>query len=255
MSRPTDYDSVAAGYDVRYRTFDYSEIKQALESFLGDVRADAMLEVGCGTGHWLRELVGHAARVVGVDRSAEMIARAKGAGASLIRASAEQLPFSGAAFDRLLCINALHHFSSRPRFFEESHRVLRNGGGLCTIGLDPHAERDAWWVYDYFPPTLEIDRQRFAAVRTIRGELVKAGFSWAESSEAQVFEHVMPAREAFDAGLVSRSFTSQLTVLTDEELADGMARLRDAMESEKKAGRELMLSSELHLFMTTAWLG
>jgi ubiquinone/menaquinone biosynthesis C-methylase UbiE len=251
VSRITDYDAVAAGYDCRYQHFDYREIEAALLAFLGDTPLSAILEVGCGTGHWLRVMAGRAPKIAGVDLSAEMIARARPAGAMLVRARAEALPWMDASFDRVVCVNALHHFGDRRQFFAEARRVLTPGGGLFTIGLDPHAERDAWWVYDYFPETRHIDRERFAAVRTLRGDLVKAGFAWSESWEAPVFEHVMTSSEAFARGLVDRRFTSQLTVLADEEFDAGVARIREA----ERSGGPLMLASELHLFATTGWVG
>jgi ubiquinone/menaquinone biosynthesis C-methylase UbiE len=255
MSVVTNYDAVAAGYDLRYQHFDYREVEAALMTFLGEQPLSGILEVGCGTGHWLRVMAGRAPTIAGVDLSAEMIARARPTGALLARARAEALPWIDASFDRLACVNALHHFADRGRFFAEARRVLKPSGGLFTIGLDPHAERDTWWVYDYFPETRDIDRQRFAPVRTIRGETAKAGFAWCESGEAQTFEHVMPAEEAFARGLVDPRFTSQLAVLSQEAFDAGAARLREAMAASARAGGPLMLASELHLFTVTAWVG
>jgi len=82
------------------------------------------------------------------------------------------------------------------RFFAEARRILKPGGGLMSIGKDPHAERDDWWVYTFFPETLAIDRGRFAQVRTLRGELALAGFSWTESFEADHIDALTPAGEA-----------------------------------------------------------
>jgi ubiquinone/menaquinone biosynthesis C-methylase UbiE len=257
VRRVTDYDAVAAGYDLRYRHYDYRAIGDALSAFLGagpPGTLSAILEVGCGTGHWLRSMAGRAGRVAGIDPSAEMIARAAGSGAVLVRARAEALPWAGQAFDRLVCLNALHHFNDRDAFFAEARRVLTPGGGLLSVGLDPHADRDTWWVYDYFPETRRIDLARYPAVRTLRGELVRADFSWSESSEVEVFEHVVSAADAFERGLVSRHFSSQLAVLSDEEFDAGVTRIRDGMAEATREGRELMLASELHLFATTGWL-
>jgi len=254
VSRVTDYDSVAGGYDVRYRNYDYAAIKQGLSTFLGDASLRSILEVGCGTGYWLRTMAGRARGIVGIDRSAEMLARAKGSGASLVRARAESLPCAAATFDRLVCVNAIHHFGDRDAFWAEAHRVLKPGGGVLAIGLDPHAGRDTWWIYEHFPETVAIDLQRYPAVRTIRAEMVRAGFQWAESYEVQTFEHVMPAARAFERGLVARSFSSQLAVLTDEEFDAGVARLKRAMDHAAQRGDELQLVSELHLFAVTAWI-
>jgi ubiquinone/menaquinone biosynthesis C-methylase UbiE len=253
--RQTDYDAIADGYDVRYRTYDYHEIKAGLDAFLGEPAPGRLLEVGCGTGYWLRTLAGRARLVAGVDRSKEMLARAAASGASaIVRGDATRLPFGDGAFDRIICINALHHFPRRDWFFAEARRLLGTSGGVFNVGLDPHADRDHWWVYEYFPETRRIDLDRYPAVRTIRGDLAKAGFSWAESYEIQVFEHAMPARQAFARGLVARSFTSQLAVLTDEEFEAGVSRLREAMAAAERGDGELMLSSELHFYATTGWI-
>src|SRR5256885_6747872 len=103
--------------------------------------------------------------------------------------------------------------------------MLKPGGGLLTVGKDPHADRDSWWVYDYFSETVEIDRERFARVRTLRGEMALAGFSWSESFEADRIEAAIPAAEALATSIVDRAYTSQLTVLSDGEFEAGVARV------------------------------
>lgn len=247
-SRVTDYDTVAGTYDRRYTLHDYDGIRETIAGFLGSAALSAILEVGCGTGHWLQVMYGRARLVAGLDRSTNMLARAREAApqAALVRAVADQLPWRDAAFDRVVCVNALHHFADRERFFAEARRVLTPGGGLLTVGLDPHTDRDEWWVYDFFPETRAIDRARFAPARIIRGEMAKAGFAWAESSEVQRLETQLSLREAFPNG-VDRGFTSQLTVLTDEEFQRGLSRLRDA-------GDDVALNIDLRFYATLGWL-
>lgn len=253
-SRVADYDSIAARYDRRYQIHEYAGVRAALLDFAGE--SSAVLEVGCGTGHWLETLRARptsSRRLAGVEPSAEMIARARTAApdALLVRARAEQLPWRDASFDRVYCVNALHHFSDRARFFAEARRILKPGGALLTIGKDPHAERDSWWVYDYFPETLAIDRERFARVRTLRGEMALAGFSWSESFEADRIEAVQPATDALASGIVDRAYTSQLTVLSDEEFDAGVARMNSANEA---AGGDLQLVTDFYLFATVGWI-
>jgi ubiquinone/menaquinone biosynthesis C-methylase UbiE len=260
-ARVTDYDSVAERFDKRYSLYAYDGVRGAVLNFLGPAPV-ATLEVGCGTGHWLakveedRRAKASAERpiLVGIEPSAPMLARARGVapGARLVRARAEELPWRDATFDRIFCVNALHHFSDRHRFFAEARRILKPGGGVLTIGKDPHAERDSWWVYDYFEETLEIDRARFARVRTLRGDLATAGFAWAESCEADHIDVVHSASDALANGVVDRSFTSQLTVLSDEEFARGVARLRAA---DAESGGQLQLVADFRLYATIGWLG
>jgi len=250
--RVTDYDRIADRFDTRYSLYAYDGVRETLLSFLGTQSAGA-LEVGCGTGHWLGVATGHASLLAGVEPSSPMLARARGAapGAHLVRARAEALPWRDATFDRIFCVNAVHHFADRNRFFAEARRVLKPGGGLLTIGKDPHADRDEWWVYDYFEETRAIDRARFAPARTLRGEMALAGFAWTESMEADHVELVHSAADALANGVVDASFTSQLTVLSDEEFSRGADRLRQANEA---AGGALQLVADFRLYATIGWV-
>jgi len=247
--RVADYDSVAEKYDRRYDLHAYAGVRESLLEFLDLGSITAVLEVGCGTGHWLREIEAEQLLVAGVEPSSEMIERAHTAvpSAHLVRGKAEALPCRDASFDRVVCINALHHFVDRLGFFAEARRVLKPGGALMSIGKDPHGERDAWWVYDYFPETVAIDRERFAPVRILRGELAAAGFAWAESLEVDRIEAVTSANEALASGVVDRAYTSQLTVLTNEEFESGVARIKDANAA---AGGQLDLVTDFRLFAT-----
>jgi ubiquinone/menaquinone biosynthesis C-methylase UbiE len=187
--RIADYDSIsAAGYDVRYRDYEHHGIESALVSFLGAPGRSRALEVGAGTGHWLEFLSDY--RVVGVDVSDRMLARAQLhlRWAPLVQADALALPFADGSFDRLLCVNAFHHFADKRRFLREARRVLRQAGGFMSIGLDPHTGRDSWWIYDYFPETIDLDRQRYPSVGGIGFEMARTGFSRCETREV---EHIV----------------------------------------------------------------
>ncbi len=79
--------------------------------------------------------------------------------AALAHGRAEHLPWRDAAFHRVVCINALHHFGDPLAFLQEARRVLHPGGAVMTIGLDPHTGLDQWCIYDYFEGTLAIDKR------------------------------------------------------------------------------------------------
>jgi ubiquinone/menaquinone biosynthesis C-methylase UbiE len=250
--RVTDYDRVANRFDKRYALYAYDGVRDTLLNFLGPTPV-AALEVGCGTGHWL-DVVGRRASILaGVEPSSAMLERARIATqrARLVRARAEDLPWRDGTFDRIFCVNALHHFSDRDRFFAEARRILRPGGGLLTIGKDPHGERDEWWVYQYFEETRALDRARFAPVRTLRGEMTRAGFAWSESLEADHIEAVHRASDALADGVVDPAFTSQLSVLSEEEFNRGVARIREA---DAAADGELNLVADFRLYATIGWV-
>ena len=114
MPRVTNYDVIADRFDRRYELYRYDGVRDTLNQFLGSARPST-LEVGCGTGHWLQVAAPYASRLAGVDPSMPMLERARrvASAAHLIRARAEMLPCRDASFDRLVCVNALHHFADR----------------------------------------------------------------------------------------------------------------------------------------------
>jgi ubiquinone/menaquinone biosynthesis C-methylase UbiE len=248
-----DYDRVARVYDARYRNFGYPGTEETLRGFVGD--GSRVVEAGCGTGHWTAFVQALGCRSVGVDPSREMLARAATRdGITVVRGCAERLPFRDAAVDRVICVNAWHHFADPAAFVTEARRVLRDSGGLLAIGLDPHTADDRWAIYDWFPETRELDRRRYPPASTIRALITAGGFVRCATRIADHLHHEWPARAALDLGLLDQRSTSQLTLLTDAQYAAGIARIRAACADADARGSDLMLSSDVRLWATTAWL-
>jgi ubiquinone/menaquinone biosynthesis C-methylase UbiE len=262
-STPTNYDAIADGYNRRYDVYDFAGIERGLAAFVGGSRD--VLEIGCGTGHWLAFLVESrrpraetaAARVTGIDPSIQMLVRAQraSAGARLVRAVAECLPFPSGAFDRVIGINVAHHFASRVRAIIESRRVLREGGGLFVVGREPPSEADRWWVYDYFEQTRAIDRARYVTGETLRREMGAAGFARCETFEIARLIAPLPADEALRSGVVDRRFTSQLSILPDADFRRGVERVRAAADAAAARGERLMLEADIGYEATIGWVG
>jgi ubiquinone/menaquinone biosynthesis C-methylase UbiE len=252
MARRVDYDHIAKTYDRRYQENDYSGVEAALTAFVGEHLDQRVLEVGCGTGHWLRSFRGTGLRVTGLDASAQMLAYAKTQAprAALAQGTAERLPLASETFDRVFCINAFHHFQDKVAFLIEAMRVLRPGGLMMTVGLDPHAGVDQWYIYEYFDNVLEIDRRRYPASSQIREWMQASGFADCVTREIQHLPVRLGARAALEQGRLEKSVTSQLSVLTDEEHRQGVDRIREAVKSAEARGESLDLTADLRLYAT-----
>lgn len=89
-----------------------------------------LLDVGCGTGHHLRELAQRGFKVAGVDGSEEMlkIARRVNPGIDLRASDVEALPFESASFDWVLSIEVLRYLPDFHKSVQEMSRVLAPGG-------------------------------------------------------------------------------------------------------------------------------
>ena len=136
----------------------------ALQSLARELDAKRILEVGCGTGHWL-SILQSTAQVYGLDLSLGMLRQASTQKLRrLACGQAIQLPFPDQAFDLVFCVNAIHHFGQPRVFISEARRLLRPGGALAVVGLDPHGDRDSWYVYHYFEGTYETDLNSLSLV-------------------------------------------------------------------------------------------
>ena len=250
MTRSTNYDELAGSFDRRYEGDDYTDVERMVLDFAEP--GGRVLEVGCGTGHWLALLHAVGAEVSGLDASPEMLhrARAKVPGAELCLGSAERLPWTDAFFDRVLCVNAFHHFPQKREFIAEARRVLASTGALLIVGMDPHTRLDRWWVYEYFEGTLEIDRARFPASQTIRTWMQGEGFDEAVTVVAQHMQRQAPLSKASSGGRLAKSSTSQLAVLSEDEYARGLERIHRANSRLQAQGRELVLSADIRLYAT-----
>jgi SAM-dependent methyltransferase len=109
-------------------------------------------DIACGEGYLSVESARWARRVVGIDRSADVLKRAKTLaerrGVKNItwkRGDMERLPLQDASVDLALLSQALHHAPHPARAMAEAARILRPGGRLLLLDLREH---DQEWVRD-----------------------------------------------------------------------------------------------------------
>jgi malonyl-CoA O-methyltransferase len=149
------------------------------------IQPRTIVELGCGTGAQLEKLRERypAAKVIGLDVSAAMLARARrrsswwrrfaGSAPSLLRADAEQLPLAPGSCDFAFSNLALH-WCDPGAFFAEAARALSTGGLLLfsTFGPDTLRElRSAFAGADRAPHV-----HSFIDMHDLGDALVHAGF-------------------------------------------------------------------------------
>lgn len=98
-----------------------------------------LLDVGGGTGALALKLSRALdASVTVVDPTPEMIRYVPDEHrVATVLGSAEALPFEDGSADAILVSDAFHHFRDQPAAAAEFERVLRPGGGIVVLELDP----------------------------------------------------------------------------------------------------------------------
>lgn len=129
------YHKIHSEYDKRY-SLDYSTIfhrywNRVLLGYLPRKGNSRILEVGCGTGILIEDLVKHYDYVVGIDISLSMVTKIDRSSSSLkgiIVSDGTKLPFGAELFDAVICRGSLHHFPSLELALAEIYRTLKMGG-------------------------------------------------------------------------------------------------------------------------------
>ena len=114
----------------------------------GAVAGQQALDLGCGQGYFSRELARHGARVVAVDISDELIARARqleaegGYGIEYRRldAAAVATELEPARFDLVTACMSLQDMHDIPATLAAAYRLLRSGGRLVFSVPHPCTE-------------------------------------------------------------------------------------------------------------------
>jgi malonyl-CoA O-methyltransferase len=139
------YDRLASAYPPHAHNLMMEMEQAAVVALLGDVAGRRCLDLGCGSGRYLRLLrEAGAARALGLDLSAAMLSRARAGGFGVARGDAVRLPFADAAFDVVVCGLMVGHVAALFELLAEVSRVLAVGGVLVYSDVHPAGTLAGW---------------------------------------------------------------------------------------------------------------
>jgi ubiquinone/menaquinone biosynthesis C-methylase UbiE len=212
-----DYDALALDY-AQHRQV-HPRVLRSLVSTGEQDGGSRVLEAGCGTGNYaiaLAETVG--CSCWGTEPSAQMVSRAgqRSRAARFTQGKAEQLGYADGSFDLVFSVDVIHHVEEPSRYFASSHRVLKEGGRICTVTDSDEMVRRRRPLSVYFPETVDADLGRYPREAELREMLIRAGFTGLREevvelaysvSDVQPYRdrafsclHLIPA-QAFERGL------------------------------------------------------
>lgn len=150
------YDSIGHGYGQRRRQD--PRIAERIDRALGT--SESVVNVGAGTGSYEPR----DRRVIAVEPSAVMIRQRPPEASPAVRASATDLPFRDGSFDASLAILTLHHWPDVSRGIDELRRASRKAVVILTFDTSV----GGFWLTDYFPEILEVDRRTMPALSEVQ---------------------------------------------------------------------------------------
>ncbi|MGW4500862.1 class I SAM-dependent methyltransferase [Micromonospora sp. NPDC004336] len=185
-----------------------------------------VLDLGAGTGAWASAFTDwFGARVVGVEPAAAM--RSRAAHRPLLAGDAAALPLRDSTMDAAWLSTMIHHVPDLDAAARELRRVLRPGAPVLIRSPFPgRHQRIA--LFRWFPEAVRVLR-RYPDLARVRSVFAAAGF--AVSSVEPVAQTTAGSLAELAERLERRAHTP-LQLITDEEYAAGLARLRAAAREE-----------------------
>lgn len=153
------YDTIGHGYADRRRQD--PRIAERIVRALGS--SESIVNVGAGAGSYEPR----DRKVIAVEPSMVMIRQRPPGSPPAVRASATNLPFSDESFDASLAVLTLHHWPDVGRGIDELRRTARRTVVILTFDTTV----GGFWLTDYFPEILEIDRRSMPAMSAIERHL------------------------------------------------------------------------------------
>src|ERR1700690_2276542 len=120
-----------------------------LEPLLPSVKGMDVVDLGCGTGRWLKILrAGKPHTLLGIDSSPEMLDRARckvGLAAKYLQVDCRSLALPAQSADLILCNFLLSYVEDVLSFLHRLSRFLRPGGSIFLSDLHPATATALHW--------------------------------------------------------------------------------------------------------------
>jgi ubiquinone/menaquinone biosynthesis C-methylase UbiE len=222
-----DYNQLAQDY-AQYRQVHPEVLRTLLSGSNLDSRS-CVLEVGCGTGNYIRQIQASThCTCYGLDPSTEMLrqAAARSTHITFTQARAEALSVPDHFFDLVYSVDVIHHVADRRAYFNEAWRALKPGGKVCTATDSEWIIRNRVPLSSYFPATIEPELRRYPTIEQLRAEMSASGFQTLVENKVE-FHYALT-----DASPIRNKVYSVLHLIAQEEFARGLAQ----MERDLQAG-------------------
>jgi ubiquinone/menaquinone biosynthesis C-methylase UbiE len=221
-SEAKDYDQGASPYAAHRQVHDGIFRELCRPAQLGP--HSKVLEVGCGTGNYIRALVARAGcGGYGLEPSKGMLAQAQGHSERVAwtLGRAEELGFAPNTFALVFSVDVIHHVMDRNRFFHRAAQVLQPGGWLCTATDSEDVIRKREILSGYFPQTVAPELVRYPRISQLENWMAIAGLEVTETTTVEAAYELTSAQPYRDKAY------SALHLISEEAWRTGLKRLEE----------------------------
>jgi SAM-dependent methyltransferase len=219
-----DYDRAANNYVAHRRI--HPGVFRELRKYGGLGVRSKVLEVGCGTGNYIRSLVAwHACTGLGLDPSVSMLEHAVAQPGRVLwlQGRAECQGLCASSVDLLFSVDVIHHVSDKAGFYQEAARLLRPGGQVCTVTDSEDMIRRREILSGFFPETVEAELVRYPCVADLEAWMTAAGLTVSRFATAEAPYELTGSKPFRDKAY------SSLHLITEGAWRAGLARLERAL--------------------------
>lgn len=117
--------------------------ERVMRDLLPDFRPPQAIDVGCGTGRWLKYFAEMGSATTGIDLSEEMLQSAGLPGRVAVGESGN-LPIADGVASLVICSFALSYAGKIERSFAEMARISAVGGYVAVSDMHPTAMSSGW---------------------------------------------------------------------------------------------------------------
>jgi ubiquinone/menaquinone biosynthesis C-methylase UbiE len=196
-------------------------------------------DIAAGTGSYAFFLAEHGYHVLAVEPSAIMRSQAIAHPAiQWIDSSAENLSLPDRSADAVIVMLAFHHFPNHRQVFQEIHRVT-GGGQVVLFTYDPEMI-SSFWLTQYFPSFVADVQSTFlplselaAEIELVMNAVVTIVPFPLPNDLSDGFAAIGWARPELYLDERIRNGISSFAKITDDELEQGLSRLRQDLETEE----------------------
>ena len=208
--------------------------------FLQPQRDQLFLDVGCGTGNYTIALAEKGLIFSGLDPSEKMLGEAKSKAEKInwLLGNAEQIPVAHETFDGVIATLTIHHWDDLQKAFQEICRVLKHGGRM-VIFSSTKEQMEQYWLHYYFPGMLRRSTNKMPSFNKIMEAISTSGLHlimkenyYVHDSLEDLFLFSGKNRpEIYFDDKIRGGMSSFQTLITDDELRNGLTCLRDDIDS------------------------